>query len=69
MRRRVPWFFVRDPSIVRHARAEEPDTSVLAVGGPRGTGYEPSPWEDAEMAAYDDLASLRERADWPLSSA
>lgn len=38
--------FVRDPKVVRHARAEEPGTAVLAVGGPRGAAYEPSPWED-----------------------
>jgi tetratricopeptide (TPR) repeat protein len=38
--------FVQDPSVRRHARAEEPNTSVLAVGGPRGGAYEPSPWED-----------------------
>lgn len=42
--------FVRDPGVVRHARAEEPDTSVLAVGGPRGGAYEPSPWEDVFAA-------------------
>ena len=28
--------FVRDPKVKRHARATEPDTAVLAVGGPRG---------------------------------
>jgi tetratricopeptide (TPR) repeat protein len=38
--------FVRDPAVRRHARAEEPGTAVLAIGGPRGQGYEPSPWED-----------------------
>lgn len=38
--------FVRDPKVKRHARAAEPDTAVLAVGGPRGGAYEPSPWED-----------------------
>lgn len=38
--------FVRDPSVVRHARSEEPDTHVLAVGGPRDGVYEPSAWED-----------------------
>jgi tetratricopeptide (TPR) repeat protein len=38
--------FVRDPKVMRHARAIEPDTAVLAVGGPRGSAYEPSPWED-----------------------
>lgn len=38
--------FIRDPDVVRHARAEEPDTQVLAVGGPRDGVYEPSAWED-----------------------
>ena len=38
--------FVHDPKVKRHARAAEPKTAVLAVGGPRGGVYEPSPWED-----------------------
>ena len=38
--------FVRDPLVKRHARAEEPGTQVLAVGGPRDGVYEPSAWED-----------------------
>jgi tetratricopeptide (TPR) repeat protein len=38
--------FVRDPKVRRYACAAEPETAVLAVGGPRGGGYEPSPWED-----------------------
>ena len=38
--------FVRDPAVKRHARALEANTQVLAVGGRRGEGYEPSPWED-----------------------
>jgi tetratricopeptide (TPR) repeat protein len=38
--------FVRDVDVKRHARAEEPGTAVLAVGGPRGKAYEPSAWED-----------------------
>ena len=42
--------FIRDPSVKRHARAEEPDTSVLAVGGPRDAAYEPSPWEESFAA-------------------
>jgi tetratricopeptide (TPR) repeat protein len=44
--------FVRDPNVKRHARAEEPDTAVLAVGGPRGGAYEPSPWEDYFAAEH-----------------
>jgi mannose-6-phosphate isomerase-like protein (cupin superfamily) len=38
--------FIRDVDVKRHARAEEPGTSVLAIGGPRGVAYEPSAWED-----------------------
>jgi tetratricopeptide (TPR) repeat protein len=38
--------FIRDPAVKRHARAEEPGTQVLAVGGRRGEAFEPSPWED-----------------------
>ena len=43
--------FVREPRIRRHARAEEPNTSVLAIGGPREAPYEPSAWEDFFFAA------------------
>ena len=42
--------FIRDPSVKRHARAEEDGTSVLAVGGPRGSAYEPSAWEHSFAA-------------------
>lgn len=42
--------FVRDPKVKRHARAEEPGTAVLAVGGPRDEAYEPSAWEDVFAA-------------------
>jgi tetratricopeptide (TPR) repeat protein len=38
--------FIRDPDVRRHARAEEPETSVLAIGGPRDAAFEPSAWED-----------------------
>jgi len=37
--------FVRDPAVKRHAWAEEPGTSVLAVGGKPGEPYRPSAWE------------------------
>jgi quercetin dioxygenase-like cupin family protein len=37
--------FIHDPTVTRHARAEEAQTAVLAVGGPRGAVYEPPPWE------------------------
>jgi tetratricopeptide (TPR) repeat protein len=43
--------FLREPGSKRHARAEEPGTQVLAIGGPRGTPYEPSAWEDFFFAA------------------
>lgn len=35
--------FVRDPNVKRHAVAAEANTSVLAVGGPRGAAYQPQP--------------------------
>jgi mannose-6-phosphate isomerase-like protein (cupin superfamily) len=60
--------FVRDPQIKRHARAEEPGTAVLAVGGPRGEAYEPTPWEDVFAAErhrasgdYDAMVAEVER--------
>ena len=37
--------FVRDPEVERSARAEEPGTAVLAVGGRAGEAYSPSAWE------------------------
>jgi len=42
--------FIHDPAVKRHARAEEPNTSVLAVGGPRDAAYEPSAWEHSFAA-------------------
>ena len=42
--------FIRDPSVKRHARAEEPGTKVLAVGGPRDAAYTPSAWEHSFAA-------------------
>jgi mannose-6-phosphate isomerase-like protein (cupin superfamily) len=71
--------FIRNPLVKRHARAEEPGTQVLAIGGPRGEAYEPSPWEDVFAAephraagdydAYADaLASaLEKRPDLPAT--
>lgn len=47
--------FVRDPTLRRHARAEEPGTSVLAVGGPRGAVYEPPAWEAERHRAAGDF--------------
>jgi tetratricopeptide (TPR) repeat protein len=43
--------FIRDPTVVRHARASEQNTQVLAVGGPRDDAYQVSPWEDFFAAA------------------
>jgi len=37
--------FLRDPSVRRHAVAEEPGTTVLAVGGKPGEPFSPSAWE------------------------
>jgi quercetin dioxygenase-like cupin family protein len=61
--------FVRDPAVTRHARAEEPETAVLAVGGPRGAAYEPSAWEDVFAAerhraagSYDAMVAEIEAA-------
>lgn len=34
-----------DPAVRRHARAEEPGTVVLAIGGKPGEAYTPSAWE------------------------
>jgi tetratricopeptide (TPR) repeat protein len=48
--------FLHDPSVRRHARAEEPNTAVLAIGGPRGGAYEPSPWEDYFVAERHRVA-------------
>jgi hypothetical protein len=39
-----------DPKVQRVARAAEDGTRVLAVGGPVGEAYEPSPWESAFRA-------------------
>jgi tetratricopeptide (TPR) repeat protein len=69
--------FIRDVDVMRHARAEEPGTSVLAIGGPRGAAYEPSAWEDYFAAEryrtagdYDSYlaeleAALERRPDHP----
>jgi tetratricopeptide (TPR) repeat protein len=39
--------FVPDPAAKRGATAREDDTTVLAVGAPRGEAYSVSPWEDS----------------------
>jgi mannose-6-phosphate isomerase-like protein (cupin superfamily) len=47
--------FVHDPALQRHARAVEPKTVVLAVGAPRGSAYEPPPWEAELHRASGDF--------------
>lgn len=37
--------FLRDPTVRRYAKAAEPGTTVLAVGGKPGEAYTPSAWE------------------------
>jgi hypothetical protein len=37
--------FVGDPATRRKAVAQEPGTTVLALGGVRGEAFEPAPWE------------------------
>jgi hypothetical protein len=62
--------FVHDPALKRHARAEESQTTVLAVGGPRRAVYEPPAWEAerhraaGDFDAYaDELVAALDR--WP----
>jgi hypothetical protein len=50
--------FVRDPGVRRHATAEEPGTTVLAVGGKPGAAYTPSAWE-----SYFAVERFRARGD------
>jgi tetratricopeptide (TPR) repeat protein len=37
--------FVGDPATRRKATAQEPGTTVLAIGGVPGEGFRPAPWE------------------------
>jgi quercetin dioxygenase-like cupin family protein len=50
--------FVDDPAVTRRARADEPQTSVLAVGGPRGGVYEPPAWEAERHRATGDFDAM-----------
>ena len=43
--------FVRDPAALRHAVASEPNTAVLAVGGPSGAPFRIAPWEQRDIDA------------------
>jgi quercetin dioxygenase-like cupin family protein len=61
--------FVRDPDVKRHARADEPGTAVLAIGGKPGEPYTPSAWETYFAAerhrphgAFDAMADELEAA-------
>ena len=68
--------FLRDPTIKRYARAEEPGTTVLAVGGKPGQ-HEISAWEyffaaypkadagDYEGALAELDAGLEQKPDYP----
>lgn len=42
--------FIREPSIERSAVANEPGTTVLAIGGKPGAAYTPGPWEPVYVA-------------------
>jgi tetratricopeptide (TPR) repeat protein len=37
--------FVRDPTATRKAVATEPETTIVAVGAPKGSAYRPTDWE------------------------
>jgi len=39
--------FVRDPALIRSARATVDGTAILAVGGRPGVAYELSRWEQS----------------------
>jgi mannose-6-phosphate isomerase-like protein (cupin superfamily) len=67
--------FLRDPAVKRYARAEEPGTTVLAVGGKPGV-HKISPWEtyfvaygvadeDPERAIAELEAALARQPDQP----
>lgn len=42
--------FIEDPALRRVATADEPGTTVLAVGARRGRSFEPSEWERRWLA-------------------
>ncbi|HJW74682.1 MAG TPA: hypothetical protein VJ787_03285 [Thermoleophilia bacterium] len=48
--------FVRDPAATRGAVAEEPGTTVLAIGGRQGGAYRPRAWEanDEVLPLFDE---------------
>jgi tetratricopeptide (TPR) repeat protein len=67
--------YVSDPELRRHAVADEPNTSVLTIGGKPGEAYTPSAWEvyfhaerhrptgDFEAMAAELEAGLEEHPD------
>jgi len=65
--------FVADPTLRRHARAEEARTSVFAVGGPRDGVYDPTPdaaelhraRRDFDAYAAELAAAVEQRPDHP----
>jgi tetratricopeptide (TPR) repeat protein len=61
--------FIPDPAVKRKAVADEPETTILAIGASRGEAFEPSRWERSSPAfgffatgefdkAYDVLSEL-----------
>lgn len=42
--------FIREPAVERSAVAQEPGTTVLAIGAKRGAPYTPGPWEPVYVA-------------------
>jgi hypothetical protein len=53
--------FVEDPESRRGAIAAEAGTTVLAIGGPVGEGYQPPPWEAIFLAERERVSAGRER--------
>jgi tetratricopeptide (TPR) repeat protein len=53
--------YLREPSVRRGAIAEEPETTVLAIGGKPGEAFEPSAWEWFFAAAPHHAAGEYER--------
>lgn len=53
--------FIRDPELQRSARASEPGTTVLALGGRPGEAFQPSAWEHW-FSAYGQHRAEPERA-------
>jgi hypothetical protein len=49
--------FIEDPALRRVAVAEEPGTTVVAVGARRGVAFEPSEWEQRWLAAQPTKGS------------